>query len=413
MNRAFYFALQHGVQVLAWGEAGSVVGQFSLPTNLAVDRRYVYVADAANRRIQIFDKGGAFVRSWTDPANQGYDIWGVAVDDASIYIAGRQRGSGLYPYNMRLWITDKTGAVRGTCSWLGATTQDSVAPFGIAVGSPYLYVATLEDDRVHTVRRIYRTLGAVTNNAIPLAEVYAVKQREGTHTIDIDYVVSDPDDATVTVYAIAFAGVTNDTPGLAEVMPVRTLLEGTASNVGPGIATGPVHRLTWDSGTDGLAEKIADYGALRVALLVRDGRAPLDLHMLELPAVGTGAALTINRAPLFDEDLLPLWFWLLAAGDADIALNAGELRGVSGDYAGQPLAQGVNTTALGRQFMFERLGYREATPEELTYAREATTPGSVTYREPRREPPRAGYKVNEFNFVTDPTNGWWVVPLAP
>lgn len=25
--------------------------------------------------------------------------------------------------------------------------------------------------------------------------------------------------------------------------------------------------------------------------------------------------------------------------------------------------------------------------------------------------PAEGHKVNEFNFVTYPTNGWWVVPL--
>jgi DNA-binding beta-propeller fold protein YncE len=50
----------------SWGEPGSEPGQLNVPHSIAVDAQgNVYVADRGNRRIQIFDGDGKFVRQFT------------------------------------------------------------------------------------------------------------------------------------------------------------------------------------------------------------------------------------------------------------------------------------------------------------------------------------------------------------
>jgi sugar lactone lactonase YvrE len=55
---------KHGDWVKSWGSKGRDPGQFNLPHNIAVDRQNnVYVADRSNRRIQVFDTDGKYLRS--------------------------------------------------------------------------------------------------------------------------------------------------------------------------------------------------------------------------------------------------------------------------------------------------------------------------------------------------------------
>src|SRR5580698_1105391 len=54
---------REGNWVKSWGEPGDGPGQFSVPHSIAVDAKgNVYVADRGNRRIQIFDGDGNFLR---------------------------------------------------------------------------------------------------------------------------------------------------------------------------------------------------------------------------------------------------------------------------------------------------------------------------------------------------------------
>lgn len=49
--------------LMEWGSFGSEIGQFNLPHAMQVDRNdNVYVADRSNRRIQVFDTDGNFLR---------------------------------------------------------------------------------------------------------------------------------------------------------------------------------------------------------------------------------------------------------------------------------------------------------------------------------------------------------------
>jgi DNA-binding beta-propeller fold protein YncE len=50
---------------MSWGERGEQPGQFNTPHSIAVDaQNNIYVADRGNRRIQVFDTAGKFVRQF-------------------------------------------------------------------------------------------------------------------------------------------------------------------------------------------------------------------------------------------------------------------------------------------------------------------------------------------------------------
>ncbi len=50
----------------SWGEPGDQPGQFNTPHSIAIDARdSIYVADRGNRRIQVFDTDGKFLRQFT------------------------------------------------------------------------------------------------------------------------------------------------------------------------------------------------------------------------------------------------------------------------------------------------------------------------------------------------------------
>jgi streptogramin lyase len=57
---------KNGNWLMSWGEPGTGPGQFNTPHSIAVDARgEVYVADRGNRRIQVFDGSGKFLRQIT------------------------------------------------------------------------------------------------------------------------------------------------------------------------------------------------------------------------------------------------------------------------------------------------------------------------------------------------------------
>ncbi len=56
-----------GDWVKSWGKRGTAPGEFHTPHTIAVDARgNVYVGDRENRRIQIFDGEGNFLKQWTN-----------------------------------------------------------------------------------------------------------------------------------------------------------------------------------------------------------------------------------------------------------------------------------------------------------------------------------------------------------
>jgi DNA-binding beta-propeller fold protein YncE len=54
-----------GNWVMSWGEPGTGPGQFRLPHAIVIDRDdHVYVGDRTNRRVQVFDTSGRYLREW-------------------------------------------------------------------------------------------------------------------------------------------------------------------------------------------------------------------------------------------------------------------------------------------------------------------------------------------------------------
>src|SRR5947208_12078323 len=57
---------RNGDWVKSWGEKGTAPGQFRLPHAIAIDRKdNLYVGDRTNRRIQVFDTDGRFLRMFS------------------------------------------------------------------------------------------------------------------------------------------------------------------------------------------------------------------------------------------------------------------------------------------------------------------------------------------------------------
>ncbi|MDX1755541.1 MAG: NHL repeat-containing protein [Marinobacter sp.] len=72
------------ILVASWGSPGEAPGQFRDPTGIAVTGDEVFVADARNSRIQVFDKQGRFRRSF------GEQVLGrpmnLAIADGHLYV---------------------------------------------------------------------------------------------------------------------------------------------------------------------------------------------------------------------------------------------------------------------------------------------------------------------------------------
>jgi DNA-binding beta-propeller fold protein YncE len=77
-----------GDWVKSWGEKGAGPGQFRLPHAIVIDRNNnVYVADRANRRIQVFDTDGKYLRQFTidvPPAPGTHAVYGATPTGAAL-----------------------------------------------------------------------------------------------------------------------------------------------------------------------------------------------------------------------------------------------------------------------------------------------------------------------------------------
>jgi DNA-binding beta-propeller fold protein YncE len=74
-----------GDWVTAWGKRGTEPGEFHTPHSIATDANgFVYVGDRENRRIQVFDGDGKFLKQWT---NVGAP-WAICITPAA---AGSQQ----------------------------------------------------------------------------------------------------------------------------------------------------------------------------------------------------------------------------------------------------------------------------------------------------------------------------------
>jgi len=398
-----------GTAVAAWGAAGTLIGQFGDLQGLAIGQNgRVYVADSGVKsstysddgsRTQVFENDGEYVSH-------------VLVGTYRAVFSCLARGQdNLIYYGYDGVYNDfeyaSVDIVEGDLSLLHNVGVGS-DPVAVAEGLDGRLYIGLRNNTVWVIRRTNFTTPVVQDEAVPLPRVISCVQRPGSTYLDVDYAINDADDSEVAVAALAFIDGRND---LNSIIRLSTLIEGTATNLGAGITTGHKHRLTWNAAADWNT----DYGSVAVEILAQDGGNLMGLHYITIPSNGPNPELVVSREPIAQSDMLSLWYWLIATNDAAIQVVSGAVYGVAGVYDGLMLASNTATSASGRQFLFDRMGVRVATPTELERARTASTPGTVNQWDPRVSVVPAGRpkKVNEYGFDTGDWggDGWWVVPV--
>ncbi len=203
--------------------------------------------------------------------------------------------------------------------------------------------------------RTFRTILPESPNSIPLPVVLSTTQRPGTGLVDVDFWVDDADDATVQVTAVAFR---NGGTGLGEVIPIKTLVEGTANKLGADVATGQVHRFTWDA----RADVPGDFEQVQIEVLAKDARGLINLDFIQIPSAGAQPAIKISKTPLKDGDFLSAWLWLIGTADTGFQLKDGNVLplegqtvrvpGLMGTYFSNPDFTGQSASKVDESFSF-------------------------------------------------------------
>lgn len=126
--------------VAAWGGKGSGPGRFHDPTGIAVTAGEVFVSDARNGRIQVFDHDGRFQRQ--------FGSGGELQRPMNLDIAGDELYVADY-WNDRLQVYGLDGTPRRTIGRHGAAPGEMNAPGGVAVApNGDLFVADFYNQRI-------------------------------------------------------------------------------------------------------------------------------------------------------------------------------------------------------------------------------------------------------------------------
>ena len=386
-----------------WGSFGSFDGELNQAHDAAVaPNGSIHIVEIdGGRRIQVFDKNGNFIRKYDGTfTSEGIYIG----QDGSTYVCYKSNSIGVFdPQGNLVRLISQSDFLQ---------YEFDIDFYDAAASKDGRLFAGIRDKDLNgngfiILDRGYRTMTSPSpTSALPLPYIQITKQRPGTALVDVDYQITDADTDLLTTAALGFL---NGQSSLSSIVTLDTLVEGTATNVGANISADTVHRLTWDASAD-LSTNFVSFEA---AILASDGRDLLDFHFITVPSNAPNPELTMNRSPVTQTDLLNVWYWLIATNDAAIHLSTGSVVGVGGAYNGQLLAQGTNTTEAGRDFIFDRLNVRAATAQEVLYAKEGSTSGTVNQFEPRNRIGDRPKKINEWGFDTGTyaTNDWWAVPL--
>lgn len=451
-----------GTFVREWGSSGTGDGLFNQPYRLFVGHDgTVYVADYGNKRVQMFDSAGVFLRkvstvSSTGEAQYPYSV--VAGRDGALYVAqggfesiygyqypcitkyGQDGSRGVswdanansYYYNDRssasgMDISAQGNLLYGTryyryptgdlsagnsISIRGQNGENLFSVFGsslhrclsVKFGPGNLLVKLSSTSSVQVYRWLNRTSPNLSEVLGFWAQIENVQQRVGYPYLDVDFRVgSDNGTTNATIAMCAFLdGIIN----LANLIPMRTFVDGTETNLGENVElSSDLERVTWNMAADWSAES----GDVQVQAFVQDGVYYIPFNFLTIPAGGdVSNAFQICRTPVTSADLKAVWLFLIASNDSDVELVDGTVYGTSGSYDGVALASDSGTTTSGKNFLWERMSLRDPTDEELAWAKEATIPGIQKWTPRSKVGGRPSY-INEFGLDTGATTGFWAV----
>jgi len=132
---------------LAWGEKGSGPGQFREPIGIALLGNEIYVSDAGNHRIQVFDHEGRFLRSF------GKEGDGRGELARPMHIYAREGKLYVAEYlNDRIHVFSPEGESLALIGSSGSGPGEFDAPGGVAADpAGRLYVADFYNQRVQVL----------------------------------------------------------------------------------------------------------------------------------------------------------------------------------------------------------------------------------------------------------------------
>lgn len=134
--------------VSMWGKKGAETGQFDDPTGLAISGSELFVSDARNGRVQVFDLNGKFARSFGSkgegPGQLGRPM-NLAISGDEVFVPEY--------FNDRIQVFDLAGNSKRTIGSAGTEPGQFNAPGGIAIGGDgSLFVADFYNHRVQQLK---------------------------------------------------------------------------------------------------------------------------------------------------------------------------------------------------------------------------------------------------------------------
>lgn len=143
-------AKEPGYHVVAtWGTKGQATGQFHDPTGIASAGNEVFVSDARNGRIQVFDTDGQFLRSFGKP--------GTARGELGRPMNLNVKGDELFVpeyFNDRIQVFTLDGTPQRAIGTHGTGPGQFNAPGGVAVAADgAIYVADFNNHRIQKLAR--------------------------------------------------------------------------------------------------------------------------------------------------------------------------------------------------------------------------------------------------------------------
>ncbi len=129
---------KNGKYLLEWGKKGAAEGEFNVPHAIRLDSRgNVYVADRENKRIQVFDSNGIFLRQMS-----GFAPFGLFItEDDTVYVV-----DGLANNALQMTLE---GKILNTWGSSGSEPGQFNVPHAVTVGKDNeVYVTEIKGKRV-------------------------------------------------------------------------------------------------------------------------------------------------------------------------------------------------------------------------------------------------------------------------
>ena len=201
--------------------------------------------------------------------------------------------------------------------------------------------------------------GYIRPNAQSVSIVSSKIRDTDPTVMDVVYRVNSSQ-PTVKVRALAFK---DGVRSFASVVRPETFIEGTAANIGDGIAANVEHKLSWKVSAD-WQETLAK---VKFEVLALDGEL-LPLELTALPKTDSQPKMEVSWNVMFDSWVFDALMWLYADKDLGLTLKDGVLR--NGD---ERIAEGEKMSGTGYSaivYVYGKMGYELLQGERLEYARQ-------------------------------------------